>query len=138
MEFIIENTCTLDEIKRQFEQHFPFLKLEFFHPSSIEEGIYSEKNRIKDLDQSLQQISSKSNDAMIFVNSDQSAGSLERQFMDDFGVVAQVFRRSGNFWLLTVASDGWTLKEQNAVAQEHEGAAPEDLPSDFDLYHEKI
>ncbi len=44
---------------------------------------------------------------------DMSVSELEQLFLTKYGLNAQVFRRSGNLWLQTSATDHWTLAEQN-------------------------
>jgi hypothetical protein len=43
---------------------------------------------------------------------------FENALMDQFGLSAQVFRRSGNLWLETTITDYWTLKQQNEHGRE--------------------
>ena len=43
---------------------------------------------------------------------------FENALMDQFGLSAQVFRRSGNIWLETTITDYWTLKQQNEHGRE--------------------
>ncbi|MBK6949217.1 MAG: hypothetical protein IPH16_15200 [Haliscomenobacter sp.] len=38
---------------------------------------------------------------------------FEQAFYDTYGLNVQVFRRSGNIWIQTTATDSWTLAEQN-------------------------
>ena len=45
---------------------------------------------------------------------------LENAFAKSFGFAVQVFRKSGNVWLQTTATDDWTLEEQNLKATEIE------------------
>jgi hypothetical protein len=57
---------------------------------------------------------------------------LEQQFQDIFEISAQVFRKNGDYWLQTTATDSWTLGEQNSRARESMGiVATEDEPGDY-------
>ena len=38
---------------------------------------------------------------------------LEQNFSDVYGLSIQVFRKSGDVWLETTITDGWTLEKQN-------------------------
>jgi hypothetical protein len=49
----------------------------------------------------------------IAVESNFSVSNLEQKFENELGLFIQVFRKSGNVWLETSATDSWTLAEQN-------------------------
>ena len=49
----------------------------------------------------------------LHIQEEMSVATLEQQFLEKYGLNAQVFRRSGNLWLQTSATDHWTLAEQN-------------------------
>ena len=42
-----------------------------------------------------------------------TVNQLELLIFSKFGLAAQVFRKSGNVWLETSATDNWTLLQQN-------------------------
>ncbi len=42
-----------------------------------------------------------------------TVGELEKKLQVEFGLQAQVSRKSGNCWLETTMTDNWTLKQQN-------------------------
>ncbi|MDE3144966.1 MAG: hypothetical protein KGL19_12475, partial [Bacteroidota bacterium] len=42
-----------------------------------------------------------------------TVSELEQKFNDIYGLSTQVFRKSGNIWLVTTVTDKWTLEEQN-------------------------
>jgi hypothetical protein len=64
-----------------------------------------------------------------------SVADLEKAFMNKFGLLTQVFRRSGNIWLETSITDGWSLRQQNALGREiTTGKKTEDKDEDdYDL-----
>jgi hypothetical protein len=100
------------QIQSAFSAVFPYLKIEFFHNgrgvnrlSPLTEMIPGEKligNYIK--------INSPGE---IEVNSYRTVAELEREFSDKFGLEVQVYRKSGDLWIETSKSDGWTLDRQN-------------------------
>jgi hypothetical protein len=49
----------------------------------------------------------------IHINPDDSVEKLENIFWKDFGLSAEVFRKSGNLWIETSLSNSWTLRLQN-------------------------
>jgi hypothetical protein len=42
-----------------------------------------------------------------------TVSELEKSFTEIYGLYTQVFRKSGNIWLVTTITDNWTLNEQN-------------------------
>jgi len=67
---------------------------------------------------------------------------LEKVLWDQFGLSAQVFRKSGNLWIETSLTDSWTLSRQNKegkeMSQTHNGSvykqAEEDDLTDRDKW----
>jgi hypothetical protein len=43
---------------------------------------------------------------------------LEQLFLEQFGILAHVLRKSGNSWLETTKTEDWTLKRQNDEGKE--------------------
>ncbi len=60
------------------------------------------------------------------IDSKLPVGEFEQKFLAKYGLNVQVFRKSGNLWMQTTATDSWTLAEQN-----RKGGASEEA------YHEK-
>ncbi len=56
----------------------------------------------------------------ININGVMKVAELESAFSKTFGLAVQVFRKSGNVWLQTTATDEWTLAAQNQKAMEME------------------
>jgi hypothetical protein len=52
------------------------------------------------------------------IEPEMSVRQVEQAFWNTFGLEVQIFRKSGNKWLMTNSSDLWTLKEQNSKAEE--------------------
>jgi hypothetical protein len=52
------------------------------------------------------------------INDDTTVTDFENALIDQYGLSAQVFRRSGNLWLETTITDYWTLKQQNDHGRE--------------------
>jgi hypothetical protein len=54
----------------------------------------------------------------IEINDSMTVGELEKNFRDQFGLVAHVSRNSGGIWLETTMTDNWTLRKQNDYGKE--------------------
>jgi len=100
----------LSKIQKEFNDLFPYLKLEFFrqlhkvHAASPKQTIIKEDILLSPV---------HDGEDEIFLNEHMPVSALEQLFQDQFGISAQVFRKSGNIWLETTRTDDWTLKQQN-------------------------
>ncbi len=109
---IIKPSNTLAEIQEAFRAKFPYLKIEFYHsPHKAGEGSPPKEQldsaiRIGELSGAVQQADIKIDGAI-------QVKTLEQHLSEQFGLNAQVFRRSGRLWLQTTKTDDWTLAMQN-------------------------
>jgi hypothetical protein len=131
----INKRTTIDSIKNQFSLVFPYLKLEFFKKPH-----YSVTGRLRrylhDDNTRLSTISTRITPGLITLISQMKVGELESMFETDYGLHVQVFRKSGNVWLETTATDSWTLEQQNEEGrslQSDLNKKKEDL-NDHDIY----
>lgn len=105
----LDKPTKVSEIKRAFNNEFPFLKIEFFKKKhKVLKG--SLKNDIITDDFSVASIDNVHN---IVISEDMLVSEFEKQFTDKLKLSVQVFRKSGKSWLETTFTDGWTLKKQN-------------------------
>ena len=135
MTITINENRQLLELQQDFNAVFPFLKIEFFKaPHSIGEA--SAKNQLHDNNRMVSDCRLKKTEGLLSINDDMTVSDLEARFFDDFGLSAQIFRRSGNVWLETSATDNWTLRQQNEEGAELSFRINEERinPDDTDLY----
>ncbi|MBK9637683.1 MAG: hypothetical protein IPO63_07635 [Bacteroidetes bacterium] len=112
LKILISDERKLIEIQKDFNSYFPFLKLEFFKaPHKIGEG--SSKSLLLDANKLVREIRNNRPESHLEINSGMTVNQLELLIFSDFGLAAQVFRKSGNVWLETSATDNWTLLQQN-------------------------
>lgn len=137
MEIIIHDTFQLAEIQQEFSKHFPFLKIEFFEFEPGEKKIFSKENIITDTTKTLGETRHLHTAGLLSINGHLKVSTLEAHFRDNFGMDIQVFRKSGNTWLQTTATDDWTLAEQNKKGEEMSKNNNEEKVRDFDEYHEQ-
>lgn len=118
MKMIIDDQAKLIEIQEEFNKHFPFLRLAFFNfdPSGFRNC--SKENMITDTEKTIGAIRHVHRAGSISLNGHQKTSTIEEQFMENFGISAQVFRKSGKSWLETTTTDNWTLAEQNRKGEE--------------------
>jgi len=99
-------------LKEEFNQLFPYLKLEFFSkPHKTGEG--SAKTFMQTDAKTLGECRALHKGGSIIITPQMSVAELEQNFNDVFGLSVQVFRKSGKIWLETTVTDSWTLEKQN-------------------------
>lgn len=114
----INGDRTIGEIQNDFCAWYPFLKIEFFRNGAVRRDRYPitklipANRRLKDA------WYWKKDDGALEVKDIMTVTELENALIDQFGLSAQVFRRSGNLWLETTITDNWTLKQQNDHGKE--------------------
>jgi hypothetical protein len=123
----------ISDIQKEFNENFPFLKIEFFKTKSFSRSEFMAHQIIpsqRKIGESQQSIT----DGDIEIEADMKVKDLEKIFKDQFSLAMQVFRKSGNLWLETTMTDGWTLQQQNDHGYEiSTGKKNIERPDDFDL-----
>jgi hypothetical protein len=108
----IEDNNNIYGIQEKFSSLFPFLKLEFFRKSSQQNTI-STKQLITNTSKTLAECRTVFKAGHITIAPEMTVSELEKSFNEIYGLYTQVFRKSGNIWLVTTITDNWTLEEQN-------------------------
>ncbi len=109
---LIDDHKKIMDLQMEFHQKFPFLKLEFY-TGTHKVGETSPAKTHMDGELLLKNARSIHTEDELYIQEDMSVSELEQLFLKKYGLNAQVFRRSGNLWLQTSATDHWTLAEQN-------------------------
>ena len=108
----------ISEIQKDFSTVYPFLKLEFFRNGHSRRDRYPLHKLIPQTIQLKDAWYWKKDNGWLEVSDAMSVTEFESALMDEFGLSAQVFRRSGNLWLETTMTDNWSLKQQNEHGRE--------------------
>ena len=108
----ITDNSTIREVQQQFNEKFPYLKLEFY-TEHHESGEGSPDKEKIDPDRTIGEVRTIHNEGDISVNGHLKVGTLESNFYEKYGLNVQVFRKSGDIWLQTISTDHWTLADQN-------------------------
>ena len=109
---IITDKKNIREVQKEFNEKFPYLKIEFYkgkHGSGEGSPI---KERLNP-EQPIGAIRKKHNEGDLSIDGDLSVSEFENALLKKYGLNVQVFRKSGNLWMQTTATDTWTLNEQN-------------------------
>jgi len=123
----------ISDVQKDFNNAFPFLKIEFFQNRNLQpaftfQQMLPHNKRIVEGQHAL-------TDGDVEISSTMTVKDLEKIFKDQFSLAVQVFRRSGNLWLETTMTDGWTLGLQNQHGLEISTAGKTDnaAENDYDL-----
>jgi hypothetical protein len=123
----------ISDIQTDFNEAFPFLKIEFFKNRSFSRSefmahqIIPSHRKIGDCQLAIL-------DGNIEIAEKMKVKDLEKIFKDQFTLAAQVFRKSGNLWLETTMTDNWSLQQQNDHGREISTVRiTKEEPEDFDL-----
>jgi hypothetical protein len=118
MKIYISDKKKISSVQKEFNDAFPFLRLEFFSKpphalnGSARQFLISESNKTIGICRKVH------TNKHINIVPTMSVNKLEQIFSETFGLFVQVFRQSGRVWLETTRTDDWTLAEQNKQGEE--------------------
>jgi hypothetical protein len=107
MTILISDNRKVVEIQQEFTESFPYLKLGFFCRPHKE---------LSDL-QTIGECRTVHNKGHLNISAAMTVSELEQEFHERYGLRVQVFRKSGQVWLETTVTDGWTLEKQNSQGE---------------------
>jgi hypothetical protein len=123
----------ISDIQKEFNEVFPFLKIEFFKTRSFTRSDFM-AHQIIPAQRKIGDGQLAITDGDIEVVEEMKVKELEKIFKDQFSLAMQVFRKSGNLWLETTMTDDWTLQQQNDHGREISTVKiTKAEPEDFDL-----
>lgn len=114
MILVIKNDMQIKDLKKQFHEYYPQLKIEFFKFPHNEEGGNAKVNML-DNEINLADIIGEKEGEIEF-NGQSTVAAFEAQFASQFGLNVQVFRKSGNVYIETTRTDDWTLDQEHKEA----------------------
>lgn len=117
----LSKTKKIYEIQNEFQKVFPNLKIEFYNePHDPGKGSTPRVHLPSEYE--LGTIGFKGNEEELTLHENMAVQEFESKLSDEFSLFVQVFRKSGNLWMQTTATDSWTLSEQNrkgGASEEH-------------------
>jgi len=116
MKLFIEKESKVGDIKKIFACSYPFLKIELYKKPFTYSHIGIKKEQLAPTE-SLNKFIHAVDKAAINISRDVTVAELENQFAD-IGLIAEVFRKSGNVWIESSLTNNWTLQQQNAEGEE--------------------
>ena len=135
MKLLINDKSTISNIQREFNNEFPFLRIEFFKKMH-KPGEGLSKNVMYNSDMVIGDIRSNHLSGELQIDGDIKVSELEDRMAKEFGLSIQIFRKSGNVWLETTRTDSWTLKQQNEEGESLQSHIDGESKGDYD-YHEQ-
>lgn len=117
MEIHIDDNRVIKDLQVEFNNLFPFLKIEFFSKNH-KSGEISSKILIRNNNKKIGECRSVHTNGNIIISAKQKVSELETLFQNVYGLPIQIFRKSGKVWLETTSTDNWTLAKQNQEAKE--------------------
>jgi len=109
VKILVNNGRTLSDIKMDFQQRYPFLKIEFFL-SKRSDGV-ARREKLAD-DYKLKK------PVLINMATDRSVADVKKDILEKFELIALVYRKSGNVWVETSHTDHWPLEQQNSEGEQ--------------------
>lgn len=122
MKITIDSTTSIKDVKKAFNEQYNELRIDFFIDQN-NDGNYTHDEKVVSFEKKLVDIATKRpSDERIEVDFSGSVtvGDLEEVFEKNWGLIAQVFRKRGNSWLMTSSTDHFTL---DALQKQSEASA---------------
>jgi len=119
MKLTINKDTTVLNIQKQFNDYYPYLKIEFFKNFPKNKPIL--RAEILNTAETLKHLDSYYQGREIDVDSKRSVREVTKDFENMFGLSAHVFRKSGNVWVETSLTEDWELGDQNDEGEQISG-----------------
>lgn len=117
MKISINDRRKIFAIQKDFNEMFPYLRIEFFAKPHEPAGAPAKK-MMKQPSKTLGECRTIHNSGTLTIIPGMTVADLEQNFRSVYGLSVQIFRQSGKAWLETTITDGWTLEEQNKQGEE--------------------
>jgi len=124
---------TLQAIQEEFMAFFPYLKIEFFHAEYKVSSGYQDKEKL-DLNLSMAEVNLLVETCTLEFDNTTKVSAFEKEFFNLSNIAIQVFRKTNSVWIQTIASDNWSLAEQQKEAEALLRDTDKEEPID---YHEQ-
>jgi len=102
---------TIGAIQKHFTEQYPFLKIDFFKELELN-GI----RVVKKLEPHYMLYRIKT--SQIDVSAGRTVAETKKDFREATGLVARVYRKSGEVWIETSLTDDWSLERQNSEGRQ--------------------
>jgi hypothetical protein len=121
----IENNKTISDLQAEFNQAFPYLKVEFYTATYEAKKLQPNTKLIRH-DKLLLNCRKAGLEGILQLNPNETVAAFEANLWEQYGLSVQVFRKSGNLWIETSLTDSWTLQQQNLEGEQMSSAMLDD------------
>ncbi|WP_207492406.1 hypothetical protein [Aridibaculum aurantiacum] len=115
MELNINNDTVVKNLQAQFNNLYPYLKIEFLAAPKRQNG-YSRAEKVP-ASATFRALYTLDKEVAIDVNRNRTVAEVEHDFKENTGLSIQLYRKSGNVWIETSLTDDWTLGRQNDAGE---------------------
>ncbi|MEO5561949.1 MAG: hypothetical protein ABIR18_00915 [Chitinophagaceae bacterium] len=115
MRLLIAKDRSVENVQQEFNSLYPFLKLEFYKLNNDDADLQVKRHLPHS---TMLTAAGLRNSGDIEVSDEMTVAQLEKTFRKQFGLDAQVCRKSGILWLQTTMTDNWSLQKQNEHGRE--------------------
>lgn len=129
MKIKINHSKKIETAKDEFNNFFPFLKIEFFNTPHAP-GEPSSRNDMINDNRMFGEINGFIKDGIIILAPDDKVSTIEQSFHQQFGLTVQVFRKQKEVWIETTKTVHLTLAEQNEKGRSFSAAEIYKEPGD--------
>lgn len=112
MKLHLKKNGSFGDIQKEFNQYFPYLKIEFFKFPHTDKKLLPVNEKI-DQDILVDQVIKWDSDQIFEFDEKMTVSQFEAMINQQTGLFVQVYRKSGRVWLQTSHTDNWTLAQQN-------------------------
>ncbi|HWC53906.1 MAG TPA: hypothetical protein VG676_10010 [Chitinophagaceae bacterium] len=112
----VNDTKTIEDIRKEFSEYYPFLSIEFYDEPH-KSGETSSYKHLLPHNKTIRDIRRKHNPGMLEIHSWHKTGIVEQEFKRLYGLNVQILRRQGDAWIQTAGTDELSLEEQNEIGR---------------------
>lgn len=119
MNLVFTEDTKISELNKQFHEHYPYLKLQFYEDKiDLHSHQQAPGSPIKDENKTIHDILHGRVSGTISMNGHAKVKTFEHNWKEIAGLWVQVFRKSGNVWLQTTVTDDLSLADVNRFGEE--------------------
>jgi hypothetical protein len=115
MKLAVNEGMYIRDIQKEFNETYPFLKIELFKHKHGTGELSPKKERL-DPYTIIPLLNGYAKKWSLDISKHITVSEFEKEFWEKTGVAIQVFRKSRNLWIETSLTDNWTLEKQNELA----------------------
>jgi hypothetical protein len=112
----INDTKTVEELRKEFSEYYSFLSLEFYdRPHELQEAT-PVRHQYRH-SRTIGQIRGVHEPGLVEISPLRKTGEVEQSFSKQHGLYVQILRHHGDTWVQTAGTDALTLQEQNEIGR---------------------